>query len=178
MRYNKYMSTDKIDRVIKESREMWPGYCAESEELVLRLFGACHFVEQEMTLGLTRFDLAVGEFGVLIELRLSGPPYRLTPTQLYNRLLVTSGGMTGRIDKLENRDYVRRVRDPDDRRSVLVELTEQGMEAINTAACAQHKVEEHLAECLTVDERGQLTRLLRKLQVDLESHNCCNGGSA
>lgn len=168
---------DIIDRIIKESSQAWPGVCVESEEVVLRLLRAFHFMAQEMTFGHSQFDITPGEFGVLIELRLSGPPYKLTPTHLYNRLLVTSGGMTGRIDKLENREYVRRVPDPNDRRSVLIELTEQGKEAIDMAACAQHQVEEHLTQCLSPDEKGQLARLLRKLLVDLEAHDGC-GASA
>ena len=166
------MRPDIIDRVIKESSDVWPGYCAESEEVVLRLLRAFHFMDQEMTFGHSKFDLTPGEFGVLIELRLSGPPCRLTPTQLYNRLLVTSGGMTGRIDKLENREYVRRVPDPNDRRSILVELTELGTDVIDQAARSQHAVEEHLVQCLSPDERSQLTKILRKLLVDLEAHDC------
>ncbi|MCI0841657.1 MAG: MarR family transcriptional regulator [Chloroflexi bacterium] len=168
------MNTDLIDRIIRESSDVWPGYCAESEEVVLRIFRAFHFIEQEMVFGLSRFDLIPGEFGVLIELRLSGPPYRLTPTQLYNRLLVTSGGMTGRIDKLEKREYVRRIPDPNDRRSLLVELMERGKEVINEAACSQHRMEEHITQSLSPDEKGQLAKLLRKLLVDLEAHDCCS----
>ena len=114
-----------------------------------------------------------GEFGVLIELRLAGEPYKLTPTQLYNRLLVSSGGMTGRVDRLERRDLVRRMPDPNDRRSVLVELTDIGFELVEEAAKSQHSVEEHLVESLTVEERQQLVGLLRKLLLDIESHDCC-----
>ena len=168
------MNEDMIDRVVRETAQAWPERDASSEEVVLRILMAGHFMAQEMEYGLLEFDLNPGEFGVLIELRLTGSPYRLTPTQLYNRLLVTSGGMTGRIDKLEKRGLVRRVPDPSDRRSVLVEITDSGLELINEAVKSQHGVEDHLVEGLTIDERQQLAPILRKLLMDIESHDCCN----
>ncbi len=162
------MSEDIIDRLIRESAEVWPDFDRVSSEAVLRILRAHYFIDQELSRSLAEYDLVLGEFGVLAELRLSGPPFRLTPTQLYNRLLVTSGGMTGRLDKLEKRDLICRHPDPNDRRSILVELTDSGRVLIDEVCLAYIATEEDMVKVLSPAERGELVGLLKKLLVDLE----------
>jgi len=128
-------------------------------------------MDQELVRCNADYEVSRAEFSALIELRLAGPPHRMTPTQLYNCLLVTSGGITGRIDRLEGRGLVRRLHDPKDRRSILVELTESGRELIEEAAHAHFRIMEHLTEGLTSEERDCLAGLLKKLVLDLESRN-------
>ena len=163
------MTEDNVSRLVRESCKAWPGYEASSLEVVLRCLRAYHFLDQELVRGLLDYGVNPGEFGVLVELRLAGPPYRLTPTQLHNRLLVTSGGVTGRIDKLQRRGLVCRSPDPEDRRSMLVELTESGLEHIEGASHTQYGNMARLTEGLTLEERDCLAGLLRKLLFDIES---------
>ena len=160
------MTEDNVSRIVREACKTWPGYDASSLEVILRTLRAYHFVDQALIRGLMDHDLAPGAFGVVFNLRLAGPPYKMTPPQLHNPFVVTSGGMTGRIDKLEKREYVRRIPDPNDRRSLLVELMERGKEVINEAACAQHRMEEHITQSRSTDEQGQLPKLPRELLVD------------
>ena len=163
------MSEDIVCRIVRETCKAWPDYETSSLELVLRILRTFHFIDRELLRGETSHGLNPGEFGVLIELRLDGPPYRMTPTQLYSRSLVTSGGMTGRIDRLENRGLVCRSPDPEDRRSILVALTESGRELIEAAAPTHFRNMERLAEGLTSEERERLAGLLRKLLSHIES---------
>ena len=163
------MSEDIVGLRVREVCQAWPGYEASSLEVVLRILRAYHFLDQELVRGLVDYDVSPGEFGVLIELRLAGPPYKMTPTRLHNRLLVTSGGMTGRIDRLEKRGLVCRLPDPEDRRSILVELTESGLELIEVASHTHFRIMEHLTEGLTLEERNCLAGLLRKMLFDIES---------
>ncbi len=163
------MSEDNVGRIVREASQAWPGYEASSLEVVLRILRAYHFFDQELVRGQVDYGVSPAEFGVLIELRLAGPPYKMTPTQLYNRLLVTSGGMTGRIDRLEKRGLLCRSPDPEDRRSILVELTESGHELIEVAAHTHFRIMEHLTEGLASEERECLAGLLRKLLFDIES---------
>src|SRR5262245_62827356 len=72
------------------------------------------------------FGINRGEFDVLATLRRSGEPYQLTPTELCDTMMLTSGGMTGRIDRLERRGLVRRSQHPSDRRALVVTLTAEG----------------------------------------------------
>ncbi len=105
----------------------------------------------------------------IMYLRLAGPPYKMTPTELHNRLLITSGGMTGRIDRLQKRGLVCRLPDPNDRRSILVELTERGFEHIEAVARTHFRIMEHLTEGLKSEERDCLAGLLKTLLFLFES---------
>ena len=163
------MTEDNVSRIVRESCQAWPGYEASSLEVVLRMLRAYHFLDQELIRGLVDYEVNPGEFGALIELRLAGPPYRMTPTQLHNRLLVTSGGMTGRIDRLQTRGLVCRLPDPEDRRSILVELTDRGLEHFEGVAHTHLRIMERLTAGFTLEERDCLASLLRKLLFNIES---------
>ncbi|TSE05161.1 MarR family transcriptional regulator [Mesorhizobium intechi] len=110
-----------------------------------------------------RFGLQAGEFDVLATLRRSGSPYALTPTDLYEATMVTSGAMTNRLDRLEKAGLILRGPHPNDRRGIVVQLTEKGLALIDEALTA-HVANEHeiLAE-LTPAERETLSHLLEKL---------------
>lgn len=163
------MSEDIVDRIAREASQAWPRFEDSSLEVVLRIVRAFHFINQGLVQGQLEYDISPPECGVLIELRLSGPPYKLTPTQLYNRLLISSGGITGRIDRLEKRGLLCRSPDPEDRRSILVELTESGQDLIEKAGQTHFRIMERMAEGLTSEERERLAGLLRKLLVEIEA---------
>jgi DNA-binding MarR family transcriptional regulator len=134
---------------------------------VMRLERFCTFTAQE---ALGRFGVNEGEANVLAALRRSGPPYALTPSDLVRSLLLSSGAMTNRIDRLEEAGLVTRSQDPDDRRRVLVELTEQGREVID-AAMGHHigALETLLADALPERDRAELERLLAGVLAHVES---------
>ena len=115
-----------------------------------------------------RFGLNRGEVGVLGALRIAGPPNRLSPTQLFKGLMLSSAGITSRLDRLETRGLVRRTRDPDDRRGVLVELTDEGARILDEAVTANSESERELLAGLSPAERETLGSLLRKLLANLE----------
>lgn len=115
-----------------------------------------------------RHQLDAGEYDVLAALRRSGPSYRLTPTELYRSMLVTSATMTERLDRLERRNLIRRLRAPRDRRSILVELTPQGRALFDRASADLLTAEATLLQHLLPDDRAALARLLGKLAAQLE----------
>ena len=163
------MTEDNVSRAVREVCQAWPGYQASSIEVVLRILRGSRFFYRELVRGLVDYGVSPLESGVLMELRLAGPPYKMTPTRLHNRLLITSGGMTGRIDRLQKRGLVCRSPDPEDRRSILVELTERGLELMEGLSHTHFSIMEQLTEGLTSEERECLAGLLRKLLFDLES---------
>jgi DNA-binding MarR family transcriptional regulator len=109
-----------------------------------------------------------GEYDVLAALRRSGPPYQLTPTELYRSMLVTSATMTERLDRLEQRKLIRRRPAPDDRRSVLVELTTAGRTLFDKAHAALLATEASLLGELTSKQQTTLSNLLARLAASLE----------
>jgi DNA-binding MarR family transcriptional regulator len=113
--------------------------------------------------------LGRGEFDALATLRRSGRPYRLTPTALSQALMLSSGGMTARLDRLERLGTIRRLPDPADRRGTLVELTEAGADLIDRALTDALAVERRLLRGLDAPERDELTRALRRLLLALEA---------
>jgi DNA-binding MarR family transcriptional regulator len=81
---------------------------------------------------------------------------------------LSSGAMTNRLDRLEEADLIRRLPDPDDRRSVVVELTDHGHGTIQKTVGAQAQKEALMAAALGPRERKQLNGLLRKVMMELE----------
>lgn len=107
--------------------------------------------------------LQPGEFDVLATLRRSGAPYALTPTALYEAAMLSSGGMTNRIDRLETAGLIERQKHPTDRRGVLVALTRQGKELIDKLVLLHVANEQRMLAALTAREQTQLGQLLAKL---------------
>jgi DNA-binding MarR family transcriptional regulator len=122
--------------------------------------------QQEEAFG--RFGLNRGEVGVLGALLFAGPRQQLSPTQLFKGLMLSSAGITSRLDRLESRGYVRRARHPKDRRGVLVELTDAGRKVFEEAVATDAGGEQGLLAVLSKEDRGVLVGLLKKLLSGLE----------
>jgi DNA-binding MarR family transcriptional regulator len=115
-----------------------------------------------------RHRIDAGEYDVLAALRRSGPRYRLTPTELYRSVLVTSATMTERLDRLQRRNLIRRRPAARDRRSVQVELTAQGQALIDQAVADLLAAEAGLLTGLSPGDRTALAGLLARLAAALE----------
>ena len=100
---------------------------------------------------------------MLATLRRAGKPYALTPTELYETSMVTSGSMTHRIDRLEAYGLVERLPNPADRRGFLVQLTAKGRTLIEAALVEQMAVQKEALGTLSEDEQITLSYLLGKL---------------
>jgi DNA-binding MarR family transcriptional regulator len=109
------------------------------------------------------------EFDVLAALRRAGTPYQLSPGALLRETLVTSGTMTNRVDRLEQRGYVVRSPAPTDRRGVLVGLTPAGREVVDAAFEALLDRERSLLAELDPPEAERLASLLRTLMAPLQA---------
>jgi DNA-binding MarR family transcriptional regulator len=119
-------------------------------------------------------DLESWEFDVLATLRRNGEPHQLTPGQLLDSMMITSGAMTNRIDRLEQRRLVRRKKSPTDGRQVLVYLTRKGKDKID-AAVADHTANElAIIEALNDDQQEQLIDLLRILHHSVSQNPADN----
>jgi DNA-binding MarR family transcriptional regulator len=115
-----------------------------------------------------RFGLNRGEVGVLGALLLAGSGQQLSPTQLFKGLMLSSAGITSRLDRLERRGYVQRTRHPSDRRGVLVTLADAGRKILEQAVAADAAGEQELLSALTKEDRRALAVQLKKLLAGLE----------
>lgn len=109
------------------------------------------------------YSLQPGEFDVLATLRRSGAPYALTPTALYDAAMMSSGGMTNRIDRLQQAGWVERRPNPEDGRGTLVALTKAGFALIDEVVGAHVANQRAVLSVLTEAEQRQLAKLLGKL---------------
>jgi len=126
-------------------------------------------LEQQLESAFTAFDLSLWEFDMLAALRRGGAPYRLSPTELFSTLMVTSGTMTHRLKRLETRGLVERVANAQDARSMLVQLTPQGLALIERAVEVHVANEHQLLAPLAPDALAVLDAQLSALLLALEN---------
>ncbi|WP_156725862.1 MarR family winged helix-turn-helix transcriptional regulator [Streptomyces apocyni] len=141
--------------------DLWP------VEMLGRIQRVALIITKEVKAFTAEHGLEMGEFDVLTTLRRCGAPYTMTAGALVKASFVTSGAITNRIDRMEAKGLVERVRDGADRRSVRIRLTEQGRQVIDVVMGEHLRNYARLAESLDRAEMDQVAAVLRKL---LEAH--------
>jgi DNA-binding MarR family transcriptional regulator len=161
---------DHVDGFLEDIADDLPAHLDLTVEgIVDRIGGINYRIKRMHNETLDELGLTMSDWQVLCALRWAGAPYRRKAGWLARRADLTSGAMTSRLDALEQEGLVRRLRDPEDRRSVLVELTEKGVQRHEEAMAIQGPKEALLAEALTDREKEQLNSLLRRVMVTLEA---------
>ena len=133
-----------------------------------RLFRVVHLSDDKLAKGLAQYGLQPGWLDLLAALRRGGAPYELNPTRLMRATLLSSSGMTKRLDRMEDAGLIGRRPDPSDRRGTLVRLTRRGRSVVDRAVETHVGNEERLLGPLTAAERRTLDRLLKSLLTELE----------
>ncbi|MFF3329507.1 MarR family winged helix-turn-helix transcriptional regulator [Streptomyces sp. NPDC002888] len=155
---------DPVDAIIEQWAAVRPDLDTRAMEVFGRVYRLSRTMGDRVEQAYARFGIARGEFDVLATLRRAGEPYTLSPRQLSATLMLTTGGMTGRLDKLERAGLLRRSPDPHDRRALHVTLTDQGLALVDEAVGAGLAVQtEALANALNEEQADQLADLLREL---------------
>lgn len=155
---------DHVDDVLAEWAVEWPGLDTSPQAVVGRVSRLSRFFERDLVRVFNQFGLTGGEFDVLATLRRRGCK-PLSQTELTKACMLSSAAMTHRIDQLDKAGLVRRVRDSVDRRVVFVVLTERGRARIDKALILHMDNELEMLSALTVSEREDLARLLKKLLI-------------
>jgi DNA-binding MarR family transcriptional regulator len=159
---------DHIEETIFAWRRERPGLDMSGIAVLARFLRVAHRFEAAQDEFFAALGLKPGWLDVLAALRRAGEPYRLTPTRLSVEALISTAGMTNRLDRLEQAGLVRRLPDPADRRGILVELTEEGRELVDSAIDAHRGLSKRLLGGLEAREREELDQLLRKLLTPLD----------
>lgn len=164
------MASDKIDRILEQWQQELPQVNVAPLAVTGRLLRIARLLEKQRETLLAKYGLSVWSFDVLATLRRQGPPYQLKPTDLYSLLMLSSGAMTNRIDRLEQDGIVVRSRDGSDRRSVIVQLTPKGIalaDEVMPVLFAQEGA--LLSEFATPEELETLVPLLRRLLLAMDA---------
>jgi DNA-binding MarR family transcriptional regulator len=162
-------SPDHVQHVV----DQWAAERPDLDASPILVIGRLHRVALALTTELVRVynahGLGEGDFDVLATLRRSGAPYELTPSELMEQTMVTSGAVTKRLDRLEGAGLVERRISEGDRRSRIVGLTSTGRELIDAAMADHLANERRLLETLTASEQRTLATLLAKLGISLDA---------
>jgi DNA-binding MarR family transcriptional regulator len=159
---------DEVDRLISAWRRERPDLDVSPLEVLSRVTRLARHLDRARRTAFAERGLETWEFDVLSALRRAGTPYQLSPGQLLTQTLVTSGTMTNRIDRLAAKGLVVRGPDPNDRRGVLVRLTDSGRELADSALTGLLKNERELLSALPEERLEILGALLRELTVQFE----------
>ncbi|WP_223628379.1 MarR family winged helix-turn-helix transcriptional regulator [Microbacterium sp. EST19A] len=160
---------DEVDRIVGAWNTQRPDLDFSPLEVLSRMDRLSRHLDRARRDVFRRSDLEPWEWDVLSALRRAGSPFQLSPKQLLQQTLVSSGTMTNRIDRLVARRLVRREADPGDGRSVLVTLTEDGRTRVDAAITRLVDVEAELLRALSRGDRERLAGLLRKLSLSFDS---------
>ena len=160
-----------LDDHVHRRREQWSKELPDVDTTGMAVLGRARWIALRARPAIeavfARHDLDTGEFDVLSTLLRSGPPYRLRPTELYTSLMISSGGLTDRLNRLQKAGLITREPSPHDARSLLVELTPEGKRRAEAAFREDMAVERALLTGLNMQELNQLDALLAKLAISL-----------
>lgn len=152
---------DAIDRVVEQWAKEKPELETESMAMMGRVMRITKYMETQVAVLHKKYDMKMGEFDVLATLRRSGKPYRLTPSELIDSMMLTSGAMTNRLDKLEGKGLIKRAHSKEDRRSVTVELTKDGLLLIEKMISEHVETQDKLVKSLTSSQKRNINQLLK-----------------
>lgn len=159
---------DHVDRLRAQWKRELPDLNTEPMAILGRARRLSNLVARGIEETFSGFGLDRGEFDVIATLRRSGPPYRLTPTEMYTMLMLSSGGLTHRLDRLEKSGLIAREKSERDGRSFIVSLTPRGKDLAERAFRADMANELAVLRALSAKERQALGALLRKLLHNVE----------
>src|SRR6478735_8927234 len=160
---------DEVDRIVLAWERERPDLDVRPLTVLSRVSRLARHLDLARRGAFARHDLETWEFDVLSALRRAGEPYRLSPGVLVAQTLVTSGTMTNRIDRLAEHGLVERLPSPDDRRGVLVQLTEAGLARVDAAFAALLDTERTLLGELAEPDRTALVDLLREVVAPFDA---------
>jgi len=154
-------TTDALDRITEAWGRQQPGL----DTSAMALFGRIHLISRmagdRMERLYARFSVSRADFDLLAALRRDGEPFRLSPRQLSVAMMITTGGTTGRLDRLERAGLVRRLPDGRDRRCLQVELTAEGLRMVDQAMLSGLADQQSLLAGFAAEDLQQLTEALR-----------------
>jgi DNA-binding MarR family transcriptional regulator len=152
---------DVVDRIISQWHAARPDLDVTPIGVVGRVSRLSRLIDRQLAANFARFGIEDWMYDVLATLRRSGVPYELAAGELVHHTMVTTGAITNRIDRLEQRQLVERVVDKDDRRKVIVRLTPKGRGLVDEVAVAHMAAEHELLAALSDRQRDDLAKLLR-----------------
>ncbi|NTF30704.1 MarR family winged helix-turn-helix transcriptional regulator [Rhizobium skierniewicense] len=159
---------DHVDAILAQWGRERPDLDVAPMGIMGRLHRLATHLSREVEAVLLQHGLSSSAFDVMATLRRAGKPYRLSPGDLLEMTMVSSGTMTNRIDQLEKAGLVERINNPDDRRSVLIALTEKGFATVDAAVTAHVANQHRLLAAISEKDKAEFNRVLKTFLAGLE----------
>jgi DNA-binding MarR family transcriptional regulator len=160
---------DEVDEIVARWQGERPDLDVTPLQVLSRISRLARHLDRARGAAFAAHGLETWEFDVLSALRRQGDPYQLSPGALLRATLVTSGTMTNRIDRLAEAGLVSRHRDQQDKRGVVVQLTDAGRATVDAAMSDLLQRERELLTALGEDQQDQLADLLRVLLAPFDA---------
>ncbi len=171
---NTSAETDVLDGIVQDTRGLYPGVEVTGLPIIGRVLRLARYLENRREEQLGQYGLTVPDFDVLATMRRQAGDEAINIRELQRSMMLSSGGTTKRLDRLERAGHIERLPDPKDRRGVLVRLTSDGLALIDDIVPAITRAENDLVSSTieSDEERTTAADVLRRLllaQEDLES---------
>lgn len=161
-------NSDPVDRIVRQWADERPDLDATPLLVAARLQRVAALMDAALRPPFAAIGLRNGDFDVLAALRRAGSPYSLRPVELHRELLVTTGAISKRIDRLVDQGYVDRSASDDDGRGTMVTLTDEGLELVDRMIEVHLTNEREILGDFDAAELATLAGLLRRLSVSLD----------
>jgi DNA-binding MarR family transcriptional regulator len=157
--------SDLVGIGMAQWRRERPDIDCSGKAVVGRILMLQDIILRTVNTALAPHGLRYPAYAVLATLRAAGAPYRLSPTQLRDTMLFTSGGISNLLARIEKQGFIRRSSDPADKRGVRVELTRKGLDLANRAMADHAAAERRLCAMLTEPQQRELAAMLSRLII-------------
>ena len=161
---------DGVDGIVEQWAAERPDLDTGAMAVFGRIYRAARLAADVQERCYAQFGITRADFDVLATLRRAGGPDGLSPGRLTEALMLTSGGMTSRLDRLERAGHLVRTPDPGDRRALLIRLTDTGRALVDEAVAAGLTEQQRLLGDLSAAQRTRLIGDLRELLLSVERH--------
>lgn len=166
--------TDQEDRLDRLSRE-WANNRRDMDITPWQVWGRITRIN-DIFLGrlcklLNQHNLNYTELQTLGALIVGGPPYEAKPNAISRHNLLTSGGMTNVLTRMEKKGLISRRKDSNDRRGVIVSVTEQGLDTFEAVIVKENQIEHRLLEGIADSERETVAKILRQILLNIDEED-------
>jgi DNA-binding MarR family transcriptional regulator len=158
---------DGIQKIINQWKRERPDLDSSGFAVVGRIMSLAGILNKRISKVLEQVDLNLWAFDVLATLRRQGDPFQLTPTELSQATMLTSGAMTNRLDRLEEAGLLKREHNREDRRGIIVVLTDKGKDLVDRAVALRFEAAKEEVLALTDKEQSDVIELLSKMILTL-----------
>jgi len=160
---------DAVDRITSQWKAVRPDVDVSPIHVIGRVSRLSRLVDRRLAENFARYGIEAWMYDVLATLRRSGEPYELSAGDLVRQTMVTTGAITNRIDRLEQRGLVERA-SADDRRKVIVRLTRHGLDLVEDVVADHMATEREILAALSPRQQHELANLLRTTLLALGDH--------